>query len=383
MLDVSRKELWAMPSARLLLASLTEPKNVSAYRLHPLSHKIVDRAIALRYGRLVRAMKPGELIEDKMRCYPEDEYDQQEAKKLGAADWMLNVLNANPAYCSWGPHEDYMWKEGDGWDSRVLKESWDDFGPWELDHMNEVVNFYFAIGRDSKECPTCVGRFYHPDSQWVSESFYSHSSPFKRQTERDLQGKAIMARFGGDEMRPIHSYGIFPDEATQSRYGMGFRAFCEEMRLNYCWHDRITQDEVDALIEAGRLHDLTSDWSAGSGWQKKEPLPAITPEMVNARQGRGLDSHDGINRSILIRARLKRLGLPEYCPQCDGDGTVFTSDQPHLSLVLWVLHPRKGCSRGVEIKNIQRHELPVVRDWLTSAANRNADRFSKLLDLAA
>lgn len=318
-----------------------------------------------------------------MRYFPESEDDQKEAAKLGAPDWMLKALQANPGYCSWGPHEDYMWKEGDGWDSRILKESWQEFGPWQLDDMNEVANFYFAIDRESKECPTCAGRFYHPDSQWISESFYSHSSPFKRQNARDLQGKAIMARFGGEESAPIHCYGSFPDEATLAKYSPEFRAFCDEMRTHHCWHDRITQDEVDALIESGRLHDLTSEWTAGVGWQKKIPAPVVTPEIVNVRQNSGLGSHDAINRGILIEARLKRLGMPLYCPECAGDGSVFTADQPHLNLILWVLHPRKGCSRGVEIKNIQQEELPVVRDWLKEAADRNADRFSKLSVLSA
>jgi hypothetical protein len=321
-----------------------------------------------------------------MRYYPESEYDRKEAEKLGAPDWMLNALKANPNYCSWGPHEDYMWKEGDGWDSRVLKESWKSFGPWELDSMNEVVNFYFTIARDSKECPTCAGRFYHPDAQWVSESFYSHSSPFKCQTARDLQGKAIMARFGGPESSPIHGYGGFPPDSILAKYSPDFRAFCEEMRVHHCWHDRITQDEVDALTEADRLYDFTKEWTKESGWQPKQPKPVVTAEMVNAvnRPGsKGLLGHDGINRGILIEARLKRFGMPLYCPECEGDGHVFTANHPHLSLVLWVLHPRKGCSRGVEIKAIQREELPVVKAWLEEAASRNADRFSKLTALAA
>lgn len=315
-----------------------------------------------------------------MRHLPEDEYDQKEASKLGSPDWMLEVLKANPDYCSWGPHEDYMWKEGDGRDSRILKESWQDFGPWELDDMNEVVNFYFQIGRDSKECPTCAGRFYHPDSQWVSESFYSHSSPFKRQTERDIQGKAIMARFGSPETTPVHGYGGFPSEECFSKYGPEFQSFCEEMRNHHCWNDRITQDEVDVLIEGGRLHDLTSEWTKGEGWKPKSSAAVITPEMVNAQQGpgSGLLSHDAINRGVLIETRLKRFGMPLYCPECAGDGSVYTADHPNLSLVLWVLHPRKGCSRGVEVKNIQQEELPLVREWLNEAAKRNADRFSKL-----
>lgn len=53
-----------------------------------------------------------------------------------------------------------------------------------------------------------------------------------------------------------------------------------------------------------------------------------------------------------------------------------TSSQ--LSLVLWILHPRKGASRGVEVKNIKKDELKEAVEWLQEAAERNTNRFSKL-----
>jgi hypothetical protein len=320
-----------------------------------------------------------------MRYYPEDKYDRSEAKRLEAPQWMLDVLKVNPEYCGWGPHEDYMWKEGTGWDSRVIKNSWSDFGPWQLDDLNEIANFYFEIGRESKECPTCAGRFYHPDAQWISESFYSHSSPFKQQTAQDLRGKAIMAQFGGRESDPIHGYGSYPSVEMLSKYGPAFHAFCEEMRIHKCWHDRITQDEADALVEKGRLNDFTSKWTKEKGWQKN-PDAIVTAETVNAAnrpESRGHLGHDAINRGILIEARLERLGLPKDCPECNGHGHVWTADQPDLRLILWALHPRKGCSRGVEVKNIRREELPTIRAWLGEAAKRNQERFGKLDKIAA
>ena len=58
---------------------------------------------------------------------PNDKYDQQELKNLAAEPWMLELLNLNPDYCGWGPHEDYMCGTGDGWNSRILCSSWQDF----------------------------------------------------------------------------------------------------------------------------------------------------------------------------------------------------------------------------------------------------------------
>jgi hypothetical protein len=51
-------------------------------------------------------------------------------------------------------------------------------------------------------------------------------------------------------------------------------------------------------------------------------------------------------------------------------------DTKEISLTLWWLHPRKGCSRGILIKKI---EVPAIQDFLKEAAERNADRFAKLL----
>ena len=55
-----------------------------------------------------------------------------------------------------------------------------------------------------------------------------------------------------------------------------------------------------------------------------------------------------------------------------------TAAAGHAGLVLWFLHPRKGCSRGVEIKRIEEAEIPEVVAYLQQAAKRNAERFSAL-----
>lgn len=243
-------------------------------------------------------------------------YDEDEATKIRAEQWQLDLLKTNPSYTCWGPHEDYMWKKGEGGDCPVIKESWADFGPWGLDDMNECVNFYFSVSRESKDCHVCNGNGYHPAAQGIVNTFYAHQNT------------------RGDH-----------------------------------WNDKITQDEVQALVDAGRLIDFT----------RKQPEGYVpSAEQVNAAQHtRGLSSHDAINRCILITARLKRLGIPEKCPECGGESYVYTAPAAHVTLTLWMLHPRKGCSRGVEVR-IEQGDLPSVFAWLRSAAERNAQRFSKL-----
>lgn len=297
-----------------------------------------------------------------MRSYPEDKWDMQELERLHAQDWMVEALRLNPGYTSWGPDEDYMIsKPGDtSWRSSKRFETWDEFGPWELDELNECVNFYFYVARSSKKCPTCGGAGVHPDGQWISESFYRHSSPFTVPTLQEHRVRAIMEGFGSDFDTQVVERGSYPSEELLEKYGQAFRDFCEEMREHGHWNDRITEDEFLALVAANR------------NWGHK------SAEEVNAAQdGPG---HDCLNRGILIEARCKRLGVPYSCDQCEGHTYVYTEPNAHLGLVLWWLHPRKGASRGIEIKNIKQEEMSAVIAYLRGAAMRNAERFAAVFD---
>jgi len=92
------------------------------------------------------------------------------------------------------------------------------------------------------------------------------------------------------------------------------------------WCDKITQDEVDALIEEGRLYDFTHQFIRGEGWKAIDPPPIVTAEMVNQWGVRGY-GHDAINRWICIKTRAKRLGVYGDCPVCKGEGVIWFSDE--------------------------------------------------------
>ena len=274
-----------------------------------------------------------------MRSFDEnDKYDRKELANLRAPSWMLPLLKLNPGYCHWGPGEDYMDypKEGEeskgGWRSSVVHETWADSAPM-LDELNEVVNFYFAIERAAKPCEACDQSGSNPETKKISDDFY------------------------GNYM-----------ESDPNR-----------------WCDKITQDEADALVAGNRLHDLTSHYVAGEGWVKNDPPTPVTAEMVNAlnRQnaprGMGFMQHDAINRWILVETRAKRLGVYGKCQECGGEGHIYTEPEAKLQLTLWVLHPRKGASRGWLIKDVKQTELPEVFAFLKQAADRNAERFAKVV----
>jgi hypothetical protein len=255
---------------------------------------------------------------------PECEFDQEELENLKAEPWMLKLLDLNPGYTSWGPHEDYMITKGDGWNSTQFFDSWEDFGPWEFTELNECCNFYFQVVRESTVCEACDQTGYNPATRQIAEDWYDFDGTGRK------------------------------------------------------WCHTITQHEVDALVETDRLMDFTHKWEKGKGWQKLDPQPKVTAEMVNAWSASGGIGHDAINRGVCVKARAQREGVWGLCEHCEGDGHVHTAPAAHVNLVLWWMHPRKGCTRGIEVKNIQKGDLPAVFAFLREAAERNARRFAKI-----
>lgn len=244
-----------------------------------------------------------------MRYYPENKYDWEEIERLGLNkdDWKINALKINPDYCSWGNYEDYMNKKEKSWEDPVELENVNQL--WELDELNELVNFYFEIYKKSEDCKECEGTGYNKETLQISKDWYD-----------------------------------FDNKGTR-------------------WCDKITQDEVEALWNEGRLK-----------FDFKE-IP--TAEEINKREKSGF-MHDAINRIICIEQRAKRLNVYGLCPKCNGQGYFYTDDKVHLGLQMWFIHPRKGASRGVYLKNIEKEELSKVIKYLNEAKERNNNRFSKL-----
>lgn len=296
-----------------------------------------------------------------MRHSPEDEDDQKHLDQLNAEQWQVDLLKLNPDYCAWGIHEDYMIKPNSkGWDSPIEHDSWGSFDIG-LGDLNEVVNFYFELSRKAEDCNCSSG--YHPDASWVADSFYRHSSPFKNESMSSRETKVLLQSFS-EKITESHfaDLGVasFPSEETLSKYGSGFREFCESMRDgDGRWSNKITEDEFEYLKEKGRSREYSSYQECND----KEDIA-------------GLGSHDGINRMFLIEKRLERFGIPETCTKCEGHAYVYTADIAHVNLNLWLLHPRKGCSRGVEIRNILENDLPSVFEFLRTARRRNESRFA-------
>lgn len=213
-------------------------------------------------------------------------------------------------YIGWSPYDDYMCTQV-GRNERIETDTWDDFTVGMDVDLNLVADFYFEVSHDSTECHVCAQSGYNRGTRQIADDFYDF----------DKRGRR--------------------------------------------WCDKVTQDEVDALCNEGRLRDMYQKWDTEKGgWVDIKPRP--TAEQVNERErGKGL-GHDAINRCILIEARAKRLGVwgeDGTCEECKGKGRVRTGHD-RLVLNLWMLHPRMGASRGWCIKNVDPVKLDDVKAFL-------------------
>lgn len=102
------------------------------------------------------------------------------------------------------------------------------------------------------------------------------------------------------------------------------------------WAHHLIQDDVDALIAAGRLKDFTHTprtdeqratvrekvAAGGNSWLPESNGYRPSAEEVNDWSLRGL-GHDSINEWICVEARCKRADVERECHFCDGEGTLW------------------------------------------------------------
>jgi hypothetical protein len=106
------------------------------------------------------------------------------------------------------------------------------------------------------------------------------------------------------------------------------------------WQHNLDEDDIKELIKNDRLKDLTYEFKDNK-WVKIENK-IITPEMVNEWSYKNF-GHDAINRWICIKAKCKKMGVPERCKHCEGDGFIFANDKVKKLYKNWEkIEPPKG-----------------------------------------
>ena len=172
------------------------------------------------------------------------------------------------------------------------------------------------------ECPECAGSGSSPFAKMLSDQWYGNA-------EFDPESR------GSKPFSPDHPIIFARAEANVSRspeyYGSdSLAALHEAQRLcglfNGQWSHHLNEDDVAALVESGRLMDLTHTFTPGEGWKPKEPVYIPTPQEVNEWSLSGI-GHDSINNWCVVSAECKRCGEPEMCSRCDGEGDLWPTDE--------------------------------------------------------
>jgi hypothetical protein len=199
--------------------------------------------------------------------------------------------------------------------------------------LNKVWSGYQLTDEEEErfeedDCPDCE-RGDAPRSAYLHDLWYGKvpfrpedngSTPFTVDTpevrafaERNVNRDADSRRFFVGSM--------FADDQDAIE-----RAIQREARrlvdlFNGAWSHHLNQDDVDALVEAGRLSDFTHTFTRGEGWKPDPSKPHPTAERVNEWSLQGF-GHDAINNWVCVKARCKREGVPSSCQTCGGHGSL-------------------------------------------------------------
>jgi len=169
------------------------------------------------------------------------------------------------------------------------------------------------------KCEECDGSGYSATARALQERWYGYVPFDPRETgsaKLTSETPEVQAIAGRNVARAPEFYGAGENATTR-----------EAQRLadlwNGSWSHHLAQDDVDALIEAGRLMDFTHEWSKENGWQPKSPAPTVSATDVNLWSLSGF-GHDSINCGVVIKAHCARTGAAHLCPVCEGHGSVET-----------------------------------------------------------
>ena len=211
------------------------------------------------------------------------------------------------------------------------------------------LNPYYADFR--KNCPDCSGTGNSPEGRRLSDQWYGNApfGPEMTGSTPFLVTEPYIVRLATQNTK------------DPSPWNYGFAAEAQRLadHFNRSWCHHLDADDVQALVDAGRLRDLTHriveetdeeraarrEGAEGEDrwhWLYEPTGVDLTPEMVNRWSLGGL-SHDSINRWVCVEAKAKRLGFDPVCSTCKGKGSYWTSRYGrHLTKKWKKIDPPKG-----------------------------------------
>lgn len=209
--------------------------------------------------------------------------------------------------------------------------------------LNEVWKGYTEPWEefDFPECSDCEGTGYGPEARRLRDRWYGYipfdpaetgSTPFTRETPE------------------VREWAEWHVKEAPGFYGSGESAILRECdRLctlwNSQWSHHLSQEDVDALVAADRLMDLTHTWDRdrepSERWQPTGHHP--TAEEVNRWSiRRGHLGHDCVNCYVVVGATCERMGVDSTCATCGGHGNIATDAQREAAERVETYEPPAG-----------------------------------------
>lgn len=196
--------------------------------------------------------------------------------------------------------------------------------------LNKVWDGFLNPLHVAKKCTACDGSGSSPEARHLKDLWYGYA-PFRPEDR------------GGTPFQPddfiVRSHAERNVERAPEFYGTGESAVSMEARrlcrlFNSQWSHHLSQGDVDALVDEGRLVDFTHEWRSGEGWVEKIPAYRPTAAEVNEWSLNGF-GHDSINQWIVVGAECDRLGIPHYCAMCEGEGELWPSPEAKAAYDAW------------------------------------------------
>lgn len=237
--------------------------------------------------------------------------------------------------------------------------------------LNEVWHgFLMPDSLSEDECPDCTGG-YSERAEYLKNRWYGYV-PF----DPEETGSTRLT----EDTPAVRAFAERNVANSPAYYGDGEWAIAREARRltnmwNGQWCHHLNQDDVNALIEAGRLYDFTHRWTKENGWQKIEPPVIPTAAEVNEWSLRGF-GHDSTNQWVVAKAQCAREGVSDTCGTCKGHGSQEAYEGQRAEAEAWeATEPPEG--EGWQLWETVSEGSPIspvfpdaegLAQWLTTPA---------------
>lgn len=261
-----------------------------------------------------------------------------------------------------------------------LDFSWPLSEPWQGFLMPEKFS--------EQDCPDC-SHGYAPHAEHLRQKWYG-DAPFDPaetgSTPLTTKTPAVRAFAERNVDRNPEFYGV-------QHGGREAAVEWEALRLigiwNTQWSHHLSQQDVDALVDAGRLMDFTRTprteqqredvrkkmEAGGNSWLPYDNGYRPTATEVNEWSLYGM-GHDSLNAMIAVEARCEREGQAHRCATCNGHGSLERYPGQRDEAEAWTKEdPPEGegwqvwetVSEGSPISPVFPTREGVI-EWLTSPA---------------